>query len=118
MLDTDGTISTVAGDGTPAYHGDGGPAVAASLFRPNDVAIDRDGNLFIADTDNSCIRRVDPEGIISAVAGVCGSAGLGDDGVLANEIFLDRPYGIALADDGTLYIADTHNHRIVAVTPE
>jgi sugar lactone lactonase YvrE len=118
LVDTDGTISTVAGDGTPAYHGDGGPAVAASLFRPNDVAIDRDGNLFIADTDNSCIRRVDPDGIISAVAGVCGSAGLGEDGVLANEIFLDRPYGIALADDGTLYIADTHNHRIVAVTPE
>jgi sugar lactone lactonase YvrE len=117
-VDTDGTISTIAGDGTPAYRGDGGPATAASLFRPSDVEVDRDGNVFVADTDNSCVRKIAPDGTISTAVGVCGSPGLGEDGATATEMFVDRPYGIALDDDGTLYVADTHNHRIVAAYPE
>lgn len=117
-VDADGTMSTLAGDGVHRYAGDGGQATAASLYRPSDVAVDADGNVFIADTDNSCVRKVDPSGVISTVAGICGSPGLGDPGQVATEMNLDRPYGIDLDDDGTLYIADTHNHRIVVVHPE
>lgn len=117
-VDTAGMISTVAGDGTPTYRGDGGKAIKASLFRPSDVALDEHGNVFVADTDNSCVRKIDPAGVITTAVGVCGSPGLGDPGVAASEMFLDRPYGIGLDDDGTLYVADTHNHRIVVVHPE
>lgn len=117
-IDTDGMMTTVAGDGTPAARGDGGPATAASLFRPSDVEVGPDGSLYIADTDNSCVRKVDPAGVITTVVGICGSPGLGDEGVLGSEIQIDRPYGVELGEDGTLYVADTHNHRILAVYPE
>jgi hypothetical protein len=116
-VELDGTITTIAGDGKPAYRGDGGPATEASLFRPSDVAVDRHGNVFIADTDNSCVRKVDPAGVISTAVGICGSYGAGEEGSHATQTFLDRPYGVGLADDGTLYVADTHNHRIVVVHP-
>lgn len=117
-VDLDGTITTIAGDGKPAYRGDDGPATEASLFRPSDVAVDRQGNVYIADTDNSCVRKVDTSGVITTAVGVCGSHGVGDEGTHATQMFLDRPYGIGLAEDGTLYVADTHNHRIVVVHPE
>jgi sugar lactone lactonase YvrE len=117
-VDLDGTISTIAGDGKPAYRGDGGPATEASLFRPSDVAVDRDGTVYIADTDNSCVRKVDPSGVISTAVGVCGSYGAGEEGAHATRTHLDRPYGVGLANDGTLYVADTHNHRVVVVSPE
>lgn len=120
----DGIITTVAGSGPaefdPAfrggYEGDGGPAEQALLKRPTDVAVDADGNFYIADTDNNCVRRVDGEsGIITTAAGVCGQKGFAGDGGPAEEALLDRPYGVALDADGNLYIADTHNHRIRVV---
>ena len=120
----DGIITTVAGSG-PAefdpsfrggYGGDGGPADEALLKRPTDVAVDADGNFYIADTDNHCVRRVDAQsGIITTAAGVCGQKGFDGDGGPAEEALLDRPYGVALDADGNLYIADTHNHRIRVV---
>lgn len=119
----DGMVRTVAGSGPEhfdrelegGYSGDGGPATEATLQKPIDVAVDADGNLFIADTFNSCIRKVDGDGMISTVAGRCGEQG--DDGDLgpAVEARLNRPYGIALDAVGNLYIADTHNHRIRVV---
>jgi hypothetical protein len=112
MVDPDGVISTIAGTGDPTYGGDGGPATKASLSRPSDVEIDAEGNLYIADTDNSCVRKIDTDGVISTIAGKCGQPGYDGDGRDAGEALLDRPYGVALDGDGNIYIADTHNHRI------
>ncbi|WAS92161.1 NHL domain-containing protein [Nannocystis punicea] len=113
-IDPEGVISTYAGNGDPTFGGDGGPALAASLSRPSDIDLDPDGNLYIADTDNSCVRKVDTKGVITTVAGQCGSPGYGGDGGRAAAALLDRPYGVEF-EDGLLYIADTHNHRIRVV---
>jgi sugar lactone lactonase YvrE len=118
----DGTVETVAGSGPDTfdrnfkggYEGDGGPATEALLKNPTDVAVTKDGVLFIADTHNSCVRKVE-DGEISTVAGVCGERGYDGDGGPADEALLNRPYGIALGPEGNLYIADTHNHRIRVV---
>ena len=125
-LDPDGTVRTVAGSGPASfdrgfeggYAGDGGPATDALLARPTDVAFDPDGNLFIADTFNGCIRKVDAQGIITTAAGRCGELGYGGDGGSPTEAKLDRPYGIAFDSEGNLYIADTHNHVIRVVYVE
>lgn len=114
-VDTTGVITTIAGTGDPTFGGDGGPATAASLSRPSDVDVDRAGNLYIADTDNSCVRKIDAAGTITTVAGKCGQPGYDGDGVAADESLLDRPYGVLIAESGDLYIADTHNHRIRVV---
>jgi sugar lactone lactonase YvrE len=105
-------ITTVAGTGAPGYSGDGGPATAAQLFSPTDVAVDKDGTLFIADRANNCIRKVTPDGTISTVAGSCGVPGFSGDGELATEAGLRQPYGVELDGRGGLYIADTQNHCI------
>jgi DNA-binding beta-propeller fold protein YncE len=105
-------IDTVAGNGTYGYSGDGGPATSASLRGPADVAVDADGNLYIADTFNACIRRVDADGIITTFAGTPEQHGFGGDGGPPGEALLDRPYGIAFNAAGDLFIADTHNQRI------
>lgn len=105
-------IETVAGDGAYAYKGDGGPATAASLRGPADVALDADDNLFIADTFNGCIRKVDADGIITTFAGTPQQFGFQGDGGPPTEALLDRPYGIAFNAEGDLFIADTHNQRI------
>lgn len=104
-------ITTVAGTGEPGSDGDGGAATAARLFEPTDVAVAADGSLFIADTGNSCVRRVDLDGTISTVAGVCGTEGYAGDGGPATEALLRAPYGVSL-DGSALYIADGLNHRI------
>lgn len=110
------TIETFAGTGEQGYGGDGGPADEALLNRPTDLVWSPGGELFIADRDNQCIRRIS-EGIISTVAGQCGIPGsTGDEGP-ATRALLDEPFGIAFGKDGTLYVADTLNHRIRAVLP-
>jgi hypothetical protein len=108
----DGVISTVAGNGTDAYAGDGGPATEASLDNPIDVAVAADGTLYIADTYNSCVRAVSPDGIIDTVAGRCGKRGFAGDGKPGRESLLDRPYGVTLDAHENLFITDTYNHRI------
>ena len=125
-VDADGIIRTVAGTGPDydpkyrgGYDGDGGPATEALFSRPTDIVVGPDGNFYVADTDNSCVRRVDAaSGIITTAAGVCGERGFEGDGGPAEEALLDRPYGVALDTDGNLYIADTHNHRIRVVYKE
>ncbi|HEX4338591.1 MAG TPA: hypothetical protein VH062_21950 [Polyangiaceae bacterium] len=105
-------ITTVAGNGTPGYSGDGDKATDAELSSPTDVAIANDGMLYIADRSNSCIRRVAPSGIITTVAGQCGNVGNAGDGETATEAGLRTPYGVALDGKGGLYIADTLNQCI------
>jgi len=112
MVSVYGIITTVAGNGILGFAGDGGPAKAASLNSPTDVVVDSEGNIYIADTFNSCIRKVNTDGIISTFAGQGGVMGYGGDGGAPNEATLDLPYGVALDNAENLYIADTHNHRI------
>lgn len=93
------------------FQGEGDPAVGALLRSPRDVAVAKDGTVYIADTDNHCVRAVSPAGIISTVAGVCTERGFEGDGGAATEALLDEPYGVTLVDDETaLVIADTYNH--------
>ena len=108
------TIETVAGGSS--YSGDGGPAVAAQLSSPYGVALDGAGNLFIADTSNQRIRKVDAAGRISTVAGD-GTRGYGGDGGPAAAAQLFWPQHVALDGAGNLYIADWGNDRIRRLTP-
>lgn len=110
-VSTDGTISTVAGTGTPGFGGDGGPATAAQLWAPRDVAVDSAGHLFIADFSNHRVRRIDTDGSISTVAGD-GTAGFNGDGIPAIAARLNYPNGVALDAAGNLFIADKENHRV------
>jgi len=110
-VDASGNISTVAGNGTDGYSGDGGAAASAQLNKPFGVAVDSGGNLYIADTFNHRVRKVDASGNISTVAGN-GTAGYSGDGGAAASAPLNKPYGVAVDSGGNLYIADTFNHRI------
>src|SRR5262249_42838020 len=92
--------------------GDGGPAVDANLNFPGAVAVDRDGNVYIADAGNNRVRRVDASsGTITTIAGT-GSSGSGGDGGQATSATLYLPYGLAIDLDGSLLISDSFNHRI------
>ena len=107
-----GVITTVAGDGTSGFSGDGGPATSASLGGPSGVAVDASGNLFIADASNHRARRVDVStGVISTVAGN-DSLGFSGDGGPATSASLNIPYGVAVDASGNLLIADTFNLRV------
>ena len=107
-----GLISTVAGDGTSGFSGDGGPAISAQLSAPFVVDVDGAGNLFIADLGNQRIRRVDAAtGVISTVAGN-GTSGFSGDGGSATSAKLANPLSVAVGDAGDLFIADQVNHRI------
>ena len=105
-----GTLTTVAGTGVAGYNGDSIPAAAAQLSDPAGLAIDRAGNLYIADAGNHRVRKV-AAGIISTVAGL-GAAGFSGDNGPASAAQLNEPRGVAVDAAGNLYIADTLNHRI------
>ena len=116
VLRPDGIVDRVAGT-RQGYAGDGGPAVEARFRRPTQMSLGADGSLFVADTYNHVIRRIDPEGMIETVVGT-GDAGFeGDDGP-ATSAQLRNPGGVAVDADGTLYVADTRNHRIRQITPD
>jgi len=110
-VDKSGVITTIAGTGSRGYSGDGGLATSAKLYFPSGIAIDNEGNLFIADEENNAIRKVDTYGIITTVAGT-GSEGYSGDGGLATSAKLDYPYGIAVDNEGNLFIADKYNNVI------
>ncbi|HMV65661.1 MAG TPA: hypothetical protein PKA64_02330 [Myxococcota bacterium] len=121
-VDHDGNPATPAlstAKGWPGFAGEGTAAVDAVFNGPRDIEIDDAGNMYIADTNNNCVRKIDTDGIITTVAGICGEleAGFsGDDGP-ATEARLWRPYGIELAADGRLFIADTQNQVFRVVYP-
>ncbi|MGI5921379.1 MAG: S-layer homology domain-containing protein [Syntrophomonadaceae bacterium] len=104
-------ISTVAGNGTPGYSGDNGPATEAELYEPGNVAVGPDGCIYIADQVKHRIRRVDRDGIITTIAGT-GVSGFSGDGGPAYLAQMDEPWGIAVAPDNSIYFADHTNHRI------
>jgi uncharacterized protein (TIGR03437 family) len=110
-----GIITTVAGTGVEGSSGDGLAATSAQLSFPRDVAVDAAGNLYIADTGNSRIRKVTSSGVISNVAGN-GTPGYGGDGGLATSAQLSYPSGLATDSAGNLYIADSWNYRVRKIT--
>lgn len=106
-----GIISTVAGNGISGFSGDGGPATSAKLYRPRGVAVDAVGNIYICDRLNQRIRRVDPSGIISTLAGN-GLTGFGGDGGNSTNAVLSNPTKITVDQYGDVYFCDNANHRI------
>ena len=110
-VDSTGTITTIAGTGELGFSGDGGPAVEAELYDPAGVAVDSAGNLYIADSGNQRIRKIDSTGTITTIAGT-GELGFSGDGGPAVEAELRSPRGVAVDSAGNLYIADSRNRRI------
>jgi DNA-binding beta-propeller fold protein YncE len=109
----DGKISTVAGNGTKGYSGDGGPATRAQLNEPYEVRFDPAGHLVFVERLNQCVRKVDMKsGVISTVAGVGGKAGFGGDGGPATAALFSQPHSLALDRDGNIYVCDIANHRV------
>ncbi len=116
-IDTSGRVTNIAGNGIAGYGGDGGPATQASIWRPHGVAVDNQGHVFIADSPNHRIRRVDlATGIITTVAGT-GQGGYSGDNGPATQAKLNRPRFLIVAPDGSLIIADTDGRRIRKVSP-
>lgn len=116
-VNPEGIITTVAGTGSAGFSGDGGLAVNAQLNGPWDIALDMAGNLYFADSENNRIRRISPNGIITTIAGT-GEAGFSGDGGFAIDAKLDFPTGLAVSNDGSIYIASYKNNRIRRISPD
>ena len=117
MVGADGLMQTLAGDNCErGYSGDGGYALASTWNGPKGIRCDAQGNIIVTDTENHAIRRIDcGTGIVTTIAG--GQLGGHGDGGPATEAGLDRPHGAELAPDGSIYIADSDNHRVRVVRP-
>ncbi|QMW00872.1 NHL repeat-containing protein [Spirosoma foliorum] len=116
-VSSSGIITTIAGNGSAGFSGDNGPAILASLNKPADVAMDRSGNLYIAELDNHRIRKIDSNGIITTVAGN-GNTSFSGDGGLATAAGLNSPAKIIVDRNNNLYMADQYDHRIRKVSPD
>ena len=115
-VSSSGTITTIAGTGVQGFSGDGGPATAAKLYAPTGVAVDAQGNVYIADHSGSRVRKVNREGMISTFAGT-GGAGYSGDGGPATSARVGTPYGVAVDRQGNVYITDRYNNRVRKVSP-
>ncbi|MFO1418836.1 MAG: PKD domain-containing protein [Methylotetracoccus sp.] len=116
-VDPKGIITTIAGTGKAGYSGDGGPATSAQLFFPTDVAAGPDGSLYIADEENNRIRRIDPDGRITTVAGT-GVAGFTKESLPATTAMIYWPYSVAVGTDGSVLFSERPNHRIRRISPD
>ena len=114
QLAADGTITTVAGGGTAGL-GDGLLATSATLLDPTAAALDTAGNLYIADTGNNRVRRVDPSGLITTFAGNGTITGFGGEGEPATLAPMDAPQGVSADTAGNVYISDTNHSRVIRV---
>jgi trimeric autotransporter adhesin len=112
-----GTISTVAGNGTSGFSGDGGPVVSAEINSPQGIAIDKSGNIYFTDVGNFRIRKISSSGIITTIAGN-GTSGFSGDGGPAIEAELGWPSEIALDKAGNIYFTDSYNNRIRKISFE
>jgi DNA-binding beta-propeller fold protein YncE len=106
-----GVLKVVAGTGKCGFSGEGGPAADAMLDHPAGLAFDSAGNLYVADSENQRIRRIDPNGVITTVVGT-GIAGSSGDGGTGTKAQLNKPFGIAIAPGDKLYIAEGGGHRV------
>lgn len=113
----DGVIATIAGTGTAGFGGDGGPATAAPLNLPYGLAADLTGSVYIADLGNNRVRRIDPNGVITTVAGT-GANGSSGDGGPATAAELHTPRNVVVDSVGNLYISEFEGHRIRRVSPD
>lgn len=111
-------ITTFAGMGIGGYNGDGNPATATMLSRPNSIAVDKAGNVYISDEGNNIVRMVNRQGYVTTVAGN-GTAGYSGDGGIATQAELYRPMGLAIDSNGNLYVGDFINNvvRMVTIPP-
>jgi sugar lactone lactonase YvrE len=117
VVGADGTIRTVVGTGQKGLSGDGGDGRRATMSGPKHLCVDRAGDVIIADSDNHCIRKYSPkDGRIVRVAGT-GKAGAGGVGGPPGQVELNQPHGVAVHADGTLYIVDSMNHRVLKILP-
>ena len=119
-IDTNGIITTFAGDGSDSYKGDGGAATSAGLDKPHHMTFDRQGNLYFADWSHNVVRKIDTNGKITLVYGVAGATGDSSN----DPKRLNKPFGVSYErvkidargeDEDHLYIADTYNHHIIQV---
>lgn len=115
VIGPDGTINTYAGNGSTGYSGDGGLATSATLFRPSGLALSPEGDLFVADTGNNRLRRVDRNGVISTVAGN-GEAAYAGDGGSAARASISGPTKLALSPGNNLCVADDGNEVIRCIS--
>jgi uncharacterized protein YjiK len=115
LVNTTGTITTIAGNGTAGYSGDDGPATSATLHTPYGLNIDSSGNLYIADSANNVVRMVSTAGIISTIAGN-GTPGYSGDNGAAISATLDNPQGVTVDNQGNVYISDQSNNRVREVS--
>ena len=115
-IDPTGAIQTIAGTGERGYSGDGGPAVDAQLLFPSGVLVDSAGNVYVADSSNHRVRRIDPPGVIETIAGM-EEAGNSGDGGPAVEAGLALPRGLAMDGSGGLFVAESGNHTVRWISP-
>ncbi len=107
-------VHHVAGTGKQGYGGDGGPAASAIFNGPKGITVNANGDVFVVDTENQVIRMIDTKAdrVWTIAGGGPNARGYGGDGGKALAAEFDRPHGIGLAPDGSLYIGDTNNHRV------
>jgi sugar lactone lactonase YvrE len=111
---SNGTITTLAGTGSPGYSGDGSIATDAKLSYPQAITVDSESNVYFVDGSNNVIRKVDASGIITTYVGT-GAVGYTGDGGPATQATISDPWGIAVDTQGNLYIADTNNAAVRVV---
>jgi hypothetical protein len=116
-LESDGSLTVVAGTGDAGFSGNGGPATKATLDRPVDVAFDRAGNLYIADLLNNRIRKVDTHGIITTLAGA-GGLSLSGDGWLAVSVDVGTPIAVTTDTKGNVFVVEQATHRVRRIDAE
>jgi hypothetical protein len=113
-VNSSGIISTIVGDGTPGYTGDGGPATAAEINLPSAIAFDAAGNLYIADEANNLIRKVNTSGTITTYAGT-GLTGYSGEGGPATAADIGFPYGLAVDGAGNVYVSLYFDNRVCKI---
>jgi len=116
-VDGSGIITTIAGTGKVGFAGDGGPAVRAEFSEPAAVELDDEGRLYVADLKNHRVRRIDPDGTITTIAGNGGAGATGDGGPPASATML-KPNGLEVTSSGDLYVSDSEANRIRLIAPE